>query len=67
MTLSRLLGILSLISGLLMMLGTSLQMIKPTWAAYAIGIALAINAFTERVQGGKSKVEDADTMRFPKE
>lgn len=55
MNLSLILGRLSLVATAFTTAATFLNYIKPSWAVYAVAVAAAINAFTERVQGGKSK------------
>lgn len=54
---SRFLAILALIGAACTAAAGFLGAIRPQYAAVALGIAAAIAAFTERVQGGKSKVE----------
>ena len=57
MTLSRILGILSLIVSVLTVLTSYFSaVIPPDVAVIIVGITAAINAFVERVQGGASKV-----------
>lgn len=70
MTLSRFFALLSLLGTIAATAATLLQIIRPQWAAYALAITAAINAFTERVQGGKSKLEAEQELGFnlpPKE
>jgi hypothetical protein len=50
-TISRFLGILSLIATLTTTAAAVLQVIKPGWAIYALALSAAISAFTARVQG----------------
>lgn len=58
MTFSRFLGILSLIASAATAAAAVVNALSPKWAALLLGISAAINAFTERVQGGASKVAD---------
>lgn len=51
---SRIIGILSFVATLATTAATALQLIRPSWAVYALAISGAINAFVERVQGGVS-------------
>lgn len=60
MSLSRLIGILSLVATLATTGATVLQIIRPQWAVYALALSGAINAFVERVQGGASKTAGKD-------
>ncbi len=55
MNLSLIVARLSLVSAAITAGATWFGSFKPQWAAVALGIAAAINAFTERVQGGASK------------
>jgi hypothetical protein len=55
MTLSRFVAILSLLAAAATAVAGFLGGIRPQFAAIALGIAAAINAFTERVQGGAGK------------
>ena len=55
MNVSLILGRLSLVATALMTGASFIGNYKPTWGLYAMAVAAAINAFTERVQGGKSK------------
>lgn len=57
MSTSRIWSILALIVAALTTLATLLDAIAPKYAVWALAIAAGIAAFTERVQGGKSKVE----------
>jgi len=54
MSLSRIIGILSIIAAACTAFATAFGAIRPQWAIYAVAVAAMINAFTERVQGGKS-------------
>lgn len=54
---SRIIGILSLIAAGATAGATVVDAINPKWAAMMLAAAAAINAFTERVQGGVSKIE----------
>jgi hypothetical protein len=54
MSLSRIIGILSIIAAACTAFATAFGAIRPQWAVYAVAGAAMINAFTERVQGGKS-------------
>lgn len=54
MSVSRIFGILALLASALTTAASFLGAIKPQWAIYAVAIAGAINAFTERVHGGTS-------------
>ena len=56
MTMSRFIAILSLLGAAATAVAGFLGGIRPQYAAVALGTAAAIAAFTERVQGGKSKV-----------
>ena len=56
MNVSLILGRLSLVATAITTGASFLNYVKPSWAVYALAIAAGINAFTERVQGGKSKV-----------
>lgn len=56
MTMSRFIAILSLLGAAATAVAGFLGGIRPQFAAIALGIAAAIAAFTERVQGGKSKI-----------
>lgn len=53
---SRLFAILAMISTGGTLAGTFLGSFNPKWAALALGISAGVSAFTERVQGGKSKL-----------
>lgn len=55
MNVSLWMGRLSLVGAVLTFAGNQLLSWKPQIAVYLLGIAVALNAFTERVQGGKSK------------
>jgi hypothetical protein len=50
-TVSRFLGILSLVASLATTGAVVLQVIRPDWAVYALAFSAAISAFTSRVQG----------------
>ena len=52
---SRVIAILTLIGAACTAVAGFLGGIRPQYAAIALGIAAAIAAFTERVQGGTSK------------
>lgn len=54
-SLSQLVGILSAISAAAAALAAYTQTIRPSVAVMAMGLSVAVNAFTERIQGGKSK------------
>jgi hypothetical protein len=54
MSWSRIVGILSIIAAACTAFATAFGAIRPQWAVYAVAGAAMINAFTERVQGGKS-------------
>jgi hypothetical protein len=54
MSWSRTIGILSAIAAALTAGATAFGAVSPKWAVYAVVAAAMINAFTERVQGGKS-------------
>lgn len=54
-TLSRILGILSLIATVLTIAATYLGQIDPQYSVWALAIAGAINAFTGRVQGTQTQ------------
>jgi hypothetical protein len=56
MTMSRFIAILSLLGAGATAVAGFLGGIRPQYAAIALGIAAAIASFTERVQGGASKV-----------
>lgn len=53
---SRIIAVLSFIATALTFGATMLGQIDPQYAVWALALAAAINAFTERVQGGESKV-----------
>lgn len=55
MNVSIILARLSFVASALITGASLIGNYKPTWALYAVAVAGAINAFTERVQGGKSK------------
>lgn len=55
MNVSLILGRISLVATAITTGATFLNYVKPAWSVYALAIAAALNAFTERVQGGKSK------------
>lgn len=57
MTMSRFIAILSLLGAAATAVAGFLGGIRPQYAAIALGVAAAIAAFTERVQGGKSKAD----------
>jgi hypothetical protein len=52
---SRVIAILTLVGAAATALAGFLGGIRPQYAAIALGVAAAIAAFTERVQGGASK------------
>lgn len=53
---SRLFGILAMITTGSSLAGTFLGSFNPKWAAIVLGVSAGVSAFTERVQGGKSKL-----------
>ncbi len=57
MSISRILGILTLLATGLTTVAGLLDSINPKYALLVAGIGAAITAFTERVQGGLSKTE----------
>ena len=70
MSLSRIVALLSLLATVGTTAASVLQLIQPEWAVYMLAISGAINAFVERVQGGKSKLEAEQDLGFrlpPKE
>ena len=56
---SRILAVLSALNALVTLLAGVLGGLRPQYAVILLGISAAISAFTERVHGGKSKVDDA--------
>lgn len=54
-TLSRVLGILSLLATILTFAATYLGQIDPQYSVIALAVAAAINAFTGRVQGTQTQ------------
>lgn len=56
MSLSRVISILGGIASALTVIGAFVETIKPGWALIIVSASQAITLFTERVQGGKSKV-----------
>lgn len=49
--LSRLIGVLSLIATIAAFAATLLQQLAPEYAIFALALAAAIAAFTEKIQG----------------
>jgi len=54
---SRVLGIIGLIAAAAGTIGGLLESIRPQYALILAGIGAGLTAFTERVQGGASKVQ----------
>jgi hypothetical protein len=57
---SRVIGILSFVALLLTGLSTLLGAVAPEYTVYALALAAAISAFTERIQGGSSVDGESD-------
>jgi hypothetical protein len=66
MSLSRILGIIGGVGALCSAIATAVGEINPKWGGLLTAIGAATTMFTERVQGGASKIECDDTPRLPK-